>query len=430
MDVSNAGIERKDRLGLASWCAYDWANSAFPTIVTTFIFPVYFTQAVAENPIQGAAQWGYTVAASSLVVAFAAPPLGAIADHLGRRKPWLLAFTLLTAAATAALWWVKPSPQYAFLALTLYAVAAASFGFAMVFYDAMLRSIAPPGYIGRISGWGWSLGYAGGLLCLVIALLAFIEADPPPFGLSAALREHVRATSLLVAAWFTLFSIPIFLFTPDRPARNTSFHDAIQSGLLGLHGSLRTILNHEPLARFLLAYMLYANGLNTLFAFGGIFAAGAFGMSLTEVLYFGIALNVTAGLGAAGFAWIDDLIGSKKTIMVALCAVSSLGLALVLVRSETVFVVLGCALGLFVGPAQAAGRSMMAKLAPHDLETEAFGLFGLAGKVTVFLGPLVLGLATQVSGSQRVGMSTVLVFFVAGILVLLPLREPEMPNTK
>ena len=148
------------RLGLASWCLYDWANSAFPTIVTTFVFSVYFTRAVADNPVDGAVQWSHSAA---LAVVLGAPALGAIADSLGRRKPWLLAFTALTVAGTLALWLVKPSPSYVFAGQVLYAAAATSFGFAMVFYDAMLRSIAPPGYIGRMSGWGWALGYGGGL---------------------------------------------------------------------------------------------------------------------------------------------------------------------------------------------------------------------------------------------------------------------------
>ena len=425
-----SGISRNQRIGLVSWCLYDWANSAFPTIITTFVFSVYFTQMVASEPVRGAAQWSYAVAAAAFVVAIGAPALGAVADNLGRRKPWLFAFTLLTLACTAGLWWVKPSPQFTLLALVLYAAAAASFGFAMIFYDAMLRSIAPPDYLGRLSGWGWSLGYGGGLICLVVALLGFLQADPPPFGLVVEQGEHIRATSLLVAAWFALFSIPIFAFTPDRPSAGISLNQAVRTGISGLLGSLRRILQQGDVARFLLAHMLYSNGINTLFSFGGIYAAGTFDMSLEEVLYFGIVLNVTAGLGAAAFAWIDDLIGSKRTILIALCGLSSLGLTLVLVQSATLFFVLGCALGLFVGPAQAAGRSMMARLAPSGLETEAFGLYELAGKVTIFLGPLVLGFTTWIFHSQRAGMSTILLFFLAGIFVLLPLREPARLNVR
>ena len=418
------GISRAQRLGLASWCLYDWANSAFSTIITTFIFSVYFTQMVARDPIQGSVQWSYAVAAAALVVAMGAPALGAIADNLGKRKPWLLAFTLVTLICTAGLWWVKPSPQFAPLALVLYGLAAASFGFAMIFYDAMLRSISPPGYLGRLSGWGWSLGYAGGLTCLVVALLGLLKVFSPPVGLVVEQGDQIRATVLLVVAWFALFSIPIFAFTPDRPSTGLSLSQAVRTGILGLLGSLRRILGQGDVARFLIAHLFYSNGLNTLFSFGGIYAAGTFDMSFEEVLYFGIALNVTAGLGAAAFAWVDDLIGSKRTILIALCGLTSLGLMLVLVQSATWFFVLGCALGLFVGPAQAAGRSMMARLAPSDFETEAFGLYALSGKVTIFIGPLVLGLATWIFQSQRVGISTILLFFLAGIFVLAPLREP------
>lgn len=421
----SGGVASAQRAGLISWCLYDWANSAFSTIVATFVFPVYFSQMVARDPIQGATQWSYAVAAAALAVALGAPALGAVADNMGRRKSWLFAFTLLALAFTAALWQVEPSPRFVPLALALYAAAATSFGFALTFYDAMLRSIAPPNFLGRLSGWGWSLGYAGGLLCLMAALFGLLKPEPPPFGLAVAQAEHIRATNLLVSAWFGVFSIPIFVFTPDRPATGVSVYQAVKTGIAGLAGSMRQILLRPNIGRFLIAFMLYSNGVNTLFSFGGVYAAGAFGMSLDEVLYFGIVLNVTAGLGAATFAWIDDLIGSKRTILIALCGLSSLGLALVFVQSQALFFVLGGVLGLFVGPAQAAGRSMMARLAPSGLETEAFGLYQLSGKATIFAGPLVLGFVTSMFQSQRAGMSTILLFFVGGILVLLPLREPN-----
>ncbi len=430
--LSSSGMSSSDNLrggaskaGLASWCLYDWANSAFPTLITTFVFSVYFTQRVAADPVQGATQWSLSVAAAAIVVALCAPALGAIADLLGRRKPWIASFTLLTALFTASLWWIKPSPEFAVAGQILYAAAAAAFGCAMIFYDAMLRSIAPPGYIGRVSGWGWALGYAGGLACLLAALAGLVRADPLPFGLDAGQAEHIRATSLLVAAWFLIFSVPLFLFTPDRPATGLSATAAARTGLVGLRKSVAKVLMHPGLGRFLIAHMLFTNGLNTLFSFGGIYAAGTFDMTFDEVLRFGIILNVTAGLGAAVFAWIDDLIGSKRTILIALTALTALGLALVTIRSAALFLVLGSLLGLFVGPAQAAGRALMAKLAPRDLETEAFGLYQLAGKVTVFLGPLVFGFVTWLFQSQRAGMASILLFFIGGIILLLPLREPR-----
>jgi len=421
-------VKRSDKVGLISWCLYDWANSAFSTIVVTFMFPVYFIQMVARDPLRGATQWSYAVAAAAFVVAIGAPSLGAVADNMGRRKPWLLAFTLLTLAFTAALWRVEPSPQFSLLALALYAAAATSFGFAMILYDAMLRSIAPPGYLGRLSGWEWALGYAGGLLCLVAALFGLLKAEPPPFGLAVTQAEHIRATSLLVSLWFGTFSTPIFIFTPDRPTAGVPVYQAVQKGIAGLAISVRQIVRRPGIGRFLIACMLYSNGVNTLFSFGGVYAAGVFGMSLDEVLYSGILLNIAARLGAAVFAWIDDLIGSKCTVLIALCGLSSLGLATVLVETKDWFVLLGGALGLFVGPAQAAGRSMMARLAAAGLATEAFGLYELSGKATIFAGPFILGFVTSMFQSQRAGMSTILLFFGAGMLVLLPLREPARSN--
>jgi UMF1 family MFS transporter len=413
--------------GLAGWCLYDWANSAFPTVITTFVFSVYFTQAVAETPIIGAVQWSRGLAVASLIVALASPVLGAIADHAGRRKPWLLVFTLANVGACAALWFVEPISGDVPLGLTLYVLASVAFGFAMVFYDAMLPGIAPAGYLGRLSGWGWAVGYAGGLACLVIALFALVRADPLPFGLDREAAEHVRATGLLVALWFVLFSLPLFAFTPDRPSTGIPLTQAVRAGLASLRTTLRHLPENRATARFLLAHMFYTNGLTTLFAFGGVYAAGAFGMEMAEVLTFGIVLNITAGAGAAAFAWVDDWLGSKRTIIIALGALLTLGSALVLVESKTLFWIFGAALGIFVGPAQAAGRSLMARLAPPELATEMFGLYALAGKATVFAGPLVLGLATDFFQSQRAGIATILVFLLAGLLILRPLQEPESP---
>lgn len=429
LPATGAPIRRPGFLGLAGWCLYDWANSGFPTVITTFVFSVYFTQAVAETPIIGTVQWSRGLTVAALIVALVSPFLGAIADHTGRRKPWLLVFTLGSAGACAALWFVEPTTEDARLGLTLYVLASVAFGFAMVFYDAMLPGIAPAGYLGRLSGWGWAVGYAGGLACLVIALLGLVRADPLPFGLDRAAAEHVRATGLLVALWFLVFSVPLFAFTPDRPPAGIPLRQAVPAGLDSLRTTLRHLPENRAIARFLLAHMFYTNGLTTLFAFGGVYAAGAFGMELAEVLTFGIVLNITAGAGAAAFAWVDDWLGSKRTIIIALGALLGLGSALVLVESKTLFWILGAALGVFVGPAQAAGRSLMARLAPPELATEMFGLYALAGKATVFAGPLALGLATDLFQSQRAGIATILAFLLAGLLILRPLQEPERPTS-
>ncbi|MGB8274604.1 MAG: MFS transporter [Alphaproteobacteria bacterium] len=412
--------------GIIAWCFYDWANSAFPAVISTFVFSTYFTQAVAENPTIGTAQWSWAITASALFVAALGPVLGAISDAAGPRKPWLLGFTLVSAVACGLMWFVHPHPYDVVLALALYAVANAAFEFGTVFYNAMLADIAPPSWIGRISGWGWGLGYAGGLACLVVVLVLFVQAESPALGLERAEAEHVRVVGPLAGVWYFLFALPLFLFTPDIASKGLRLKRAIREGSASLWRSLRHIREHGNVVRYLIAHMIYTDGLNTLFAFGGIFAAGSFGMTIEEVTMFGIALNVTAGLGAAAFAWIDDWIGAKRTIALALVGLTLVGGTLLLVTGKAAFWVLALLLGVFFGPAQAASRSLMARLAPAQLRTEMFGLFAMSGKATSFVGPFVLGWVTLVFDSQRVGMATVLVFFVVGLGILIGVREPRL----
>ena len=403
---------------LVSWCLFDWANSAFPTVVTTFVFAAYFTQAVAADQITGTSQWGYTISVAALVVAVIGPVLGAIADKGGRRKPWIAVFTLLCVLASALLWFTRPDPADVPWALVFVGLATIGFEMGMVFYNAMLPDLAPKRMIGRISGWGWGLGYGGGLVCLVVALFAFVQAETPLFGLDKEALEDVRITPVLAAAWFAVFSLPLFFATPDKAASGLDIPAAIRQGIAELIATLRRIREFADIARYLLARMIYTDGLNTLFAFGGIYAAGTFGMETVEVIQFGIAINLTAGLGAASFAWVDDWIGPKRTILISLAALIVLGAALLVIESKTLFWVFGLSLGLFVGPAQAASRSLMAHLAPAELRAEMFGLYAFSGKATAFLGPALFALGTDIFDSQRAGMATIVVFLAVGMILL------------
>jgi len=409
--------------GIIGWCLYDWANSAFPTVITTFVFAAYFTKAVAADPVSGTEQWGYAISASALAVAVTGPVLGAIADHAGARKPWIAVLTFICVIATAMLWFTRPDPSDIIWVLFFVALANYAFEMGMVFYNAMLADIAPKPLTGRISGWGWGLGYAGGLLCLAVALVLFVQPDPALFGLDKSASEPIRATALLVAVWFAVFSIPLFLYTPDAPASGLSVTAAVRRGLCEFIATIRRLRDYAQIVRFLIARMFYADGLTTLFAFGGIYAAGTFGMGFSELIVFGIALNVTAGLGAAAFGWVDDALGSKKTIMIAVSALIVLSTAVLLAPSKTWFWILAMPLGIFVGPAQAASRSMMTHLTPPDVRNEMFGLYALSGKATAFMGPALLGWVTAMADSQRIGMATILVFFGIGLLLLLTVRD-------
>ena len=409
--------------GALSWCLYDWANSAFNTVIGTFVFSVYFARGIYGDEVAGSAAWAYVIGASGLAVALASPVLGAIADQAGRRKGWLFAFTALTVGPTALLWFALPDPGFILYALTLVFLASVAFELAQVFYNAMLADVAAPERLGRLSGYAWGLGYFGGLACLVVALVGFIQPETPWFGVGTEEAANVRATSLLVAVWFALFSLPLFLFTPDRAPTGLSAARAVRAGLAQLRRTLLSLRSYANIARFLVASALYRDGLGTLFAVGGLYAAGTFGMSFEQILVFAIGLNVTAGLGAAAFGLMDDRVGSKGTVLTALAGLIVLGAALLVAEGITLFIALALALGLFVGPAQAASRSLLARISPEDMETEMFGLYALTGKSIAFLGPLAFGFLTSTFDSQRVGMASILVFWIAGGALLLTVRE-------
>lgn len=403
---------------LFSWAMYDWANSAFFAVIQTFVFATYFINSVAESETIGSNQWGNTISAAGLLIALAGPFLGAIADQLGKRKPWILGFSLLCIFATASLWFVQPSNSYLLMALVLIFLSSVGSECAIIFYNAMLPGLAPQKTIGRWSGWAWGLGYAGGLACLILVLLVFVDVEQPPFGLDTTAAEHVRAGFVLVAVWYAVFSLPLFLYTPDAPGTGMPLRKAIQNGWRQLRESIQQVRAYKNIYRFLIARMIFIDGLATIFAFGGIYAAGTFDFSERDVLLFGIGLNLTAGLGAAVFAWIDDWIGSKLTIELSLVGLIITTTSVLLVEDIFWFWAFGLLLGIFVGPVQAAGRTYMGRIAPKDLENQMFGLFALSGKVTAFLGPLLVGWLTYWAGSQRWGMSVIVLLFLVGLAIM------------
>lgn len=415
------------RRGIIGWCLYDWANSAFPTVIITFVFAAYFTKGVAPDEVTGTALWGQAIGWSALVVAALSPIVGAIADHTGRRKPWLFVTTLLCVLCSSALWTIAPDENLIVRALIIVALANIAFEMGMVFYNAMLPDIASADRIGRISGWGWGAGYIGGLSCLALVLVLFVQAETPAFGLDKDSAEHLRAVGPFVGIWMVLFALPLFLLTPDRPATGIGGREAITRGIRELVSTIKKARQHAQVFKFLIARMIYTDGLNTLFAFGGIYAAGTFGMSFSDLIIFGIGINVTAGIGAFAFAWADDRWGPMRVIYVSLAALCVLSTAILFVTDISLFWVIGLSLGIFVGPAQSASRSMMARLAPPEITTEMFGLYALSGKATAFLGPMLVGALTAASGSQRVGMAAIVAFFVVGGLLLRGVREPTRP---
>ncbi|MBT5433672.1 MAG: MFS transporter [Rhodospirillaceae bacterium] len=424
--MTTAELDRPvTKRGLAAWCLFDWANSPTPTVVVTFVFAPYFARGIVGNEAEGLALWSWGIAFSALVIAVLAPVTGAIADAAGRRKPWIAGFSLLTILATAGLWFCAPDPTWIFPTLILVALVNIGFETSTVFYNAMLPDLADAKRVGRISGWAWGMGYGGGLACLIVALLVFIMADPAPFGLDPGQSEPVRAVALLVALWFIVFGWPMFVWSPDRPSANVAFGVSARRGMRRLVETARELGQHRIIVRFLIARLLYIDGLNTLFALGGLYAASTFGMDEKSVLIFAIALNATAGLGAVGFAWMDDKVGARTTLTWTLGCLMIVSTAILLVQSALWFWILGIVLGTFIGPVQSASRSLMARLAPPAMTGEMFGFFALSGKLTSFAGPLLVGLVAYATDSQRLGMGVIVVLMAIGLIILRTVPEPE-----
>lgn len=405
-----------------AWAFYDWANSAFTTLVVTFVYGTYFTSAIAADEISGTGQWSRAVALSGILVALTSPLLGALADQGDGRRRYLAAATFVCCAATFALTFVAPGTDNAVLiALTLFVIANVAFELGGVFYNAFLPDVAPQERLGRVSGWAWGLGYAGGLSCLAIALVTLVR-DDPLFGIPTENGFNYRATNLLVAGWFLAFSLPLLWLAPRQPSGGTAGNGIVKA-YRALAGTLRELRKYREIVKLLAARLVYNDGLVTIFAFGGIYAAGTFGLTLSEVIVFGIAINVAAGIGAALFGLVDDRLGGKTTILITLAALIPATALAALAPSVTWLWVAAFGIGIFVGPNQAASRSLLARFVPEAKATEFFGFFAFSGKITAFAGPLLLGIVTELFDSQRAGVATVLIFFVVGAALLLPLNE-------
>ena len=411
-----AGASRAAR---RAWALYDWAGDGFSAVIIAFVFSAWFTRSLAADPDTGTTQSGAALAVAGVVAALSAPLAGAVADRGGPVKPWLAAATLLTAAATAGLWFVQPGPGAVALALALVGLGSYGSELSKVFYNAMLPRLAAPGQLGRLSGQGWALGYAGGLACLALVFVAVLGGRTGGAGVDAAMRW----VGPVVAGWLLVFSLPLFLRVPDRRWTEAGARRTLREAMGNLRRTLGDLARHGTLLRFLVARLVYTDGTGTLFAFGGVYAAGTFGLGVREVLVFGVALNVAGGLGALAGSAIDDRIGPKRTILGALAGVVAFGLPLLFVEDAALLWAFGVPLGLCLGPVQPASRSLLARLTPPGLEAQMFGFFATSGKITAFAGPALVATLTALFGTQRAGMAAIVLFFVVGALLLLPVAE-------
>jgi UMF1 family MFS transporter len=421
--MSRPSAERGSSREIWAWALFDFANSPFTTLVVTFIYATYFTQSAAGGADRGTVLWSRGVTITGIVVAILSPILGAVADRGGFRKLFLVLTTVVCVAGTAALYWIVPERVVA--ALACFVIANVAFETAEVFYNAFLPDVAPPERIGRVSGIGWGLGYAGGLLALVVALVALVQPETPWLGFAKEGGENIRATNLLVALWFLVFSVPTFAILHEDKSKVSQGGQVVRDAYRQLRDTFVEIRRYRQIVRLLIARLFYNDGLITVFAFGGIYAAGTFGFTFEEILIFGIVLNVAAGAGAFALGFVDDKLGGKRTINISLWGLIVAALLAVLAPNKALFWVAGIGVGIFAGPNQSASRSLLGRFVPPDKENEFFGFFAFSGKATAFLGPFLLGLLTQAFGSQRAGVSVVVLLLALGLFLLRGVDEEE-----
>lgn len=410
-----APIRRRE---VVSWSLYDFANSAFTTLIVTFIFSRYYATVVSDDPLRGAVLWTRAVNFSAITVALLMPVLGAIADHSGRKKLFLFLATAQTVVFTALLFFAGPGD--ALWAGVIFVIGNVGYEGAQVFYNGFLPEISDRKTMGRVSGMAWGLGYVGGLLALALGLGLYSGWVPDTDYL------NVRASTLLVAAWYAVFSIPMFLWVTERAERRAA--SAGEYAIVGFRrvgDTFRQMRTFAEAAKLLLARLIYNDGLTTIFAMASIYVGATLGMGFGEVLVMGIVINLAAGIGAAGFGFVDDRIGGKRTIMITLVVLVAATAVGSLAESTTTFWVAAIFIGLMVGPNQSASRSLLSRFVPDSKQAEFFGFFAFSGKLSSVAGPFLYGLLLTLTENHRIAMGSIILFFVTGFLILLAVDEAE-----
>ncbi|MEO1536809.1 MAG: MFS transporter [Pseudomonadota bacterium] len=428
---------------ILGWYFFDWASQPFHTLLVTFVFGPFFA-AIATAYFAGTgldesaadaraqAMWSFTLTIAGLIVGLSAPILGALADATGRRMHWIGMFSVICVIGSAALWQTAPDGSNLSFALLMFGLGFVAVEFAQIFINAQLPGLGGKEDMGRLSGSGFSFGYLGGFVALVLALGLLVEQAtgltvfgvPPGFGLlDPDAAEGTRAVGPFVAIWFAVFMIPYFMWVrDDRTPRHRSFG----AGLAHLGRTVRSLGTRPSLASFLGGSMLYRDALNGLYAFGGTYAALVLNWSVPQVGVFGIIAVIAAAAFAFAGGRLDRRFGPKPVITLSL-------LALILVCGvigfmprvpDLLFMLCGVLIGGFGGTVQAASRTLMARHASSGAETEGFGLYGLAGRATSFLAPFLIGVVTALTGDVRNGVLPLILLFILG-LVLLRWTKPE-----
>lgn len=421
--------QRTDRLTVASWALWDWGSAAFNAVLVTFIFSVYLTDSVGQQIDSrfSPAQWlSWSMAVAGLVIFAVTPIMGQRSDRLGTRRRALGFWSLLTFVTMAGLFFVRnDAPEYFWLGLLGLAVGSVTIQFAEVNYFAQLNQVATEDKVGRVSGLGWSAGYFGGIVLLLICYFGFVAGEGGALGLSTEGGWNIRLVALLAAFWFGLSAIPVLLRVPEiAPSGDTT--GGIAQSYRELWRTLRSLWEEDRNAfAFLFASAIFRDGLSAVFSFGAVLGVSVYGLSPGDVLIFGVAANVAAALGAVVGGLIDDHVGPKAIILACLVTLTAMAGIMFFAEGATAFWICGLILCLCVGPAQASARGFLARVAPPGREGEMFGLYATTGRAVSWLTPFLFGVFVSLMGQgDRGGVLAIGLVLFVGALVLIPVKDP------
>lgn len=421
--------KRTDLLTVAAWALWDWGSAAFNAVLVTFIFSVYLTDSVGQQidsqftPAQWLS-WSMTVA--GLVIFAVTPVMGQRSDRLGTRRRALGFWSLLTFLVMASLFFIRnDAPVYFWLGLIGLAVGSVTIQFAEVNYFAQLNQVATEDKVGRVSGLGWSAGYFGGIVLLLICYFGFVSGEGGGLGLSTEGGWNIRLVALLSAAWFGLSAIPVLLRVPEI-APSGERTGGLAASYRELWRTVHTLWREDRNAfAFLFASAIFRDGLSAVFSFGAVLGVSVYGLSPGDVLIFGVAANVAAALGAVAGGLIDDHVGPKAIILTCLAILTLMAGIMFVAQGPTAFWICGLILCLCVGPAQASARGFLARVAPPGREGEMFGLYATTGRAVAWLTPFLFGVFVSLLGQgDRGGVLAIGLVLLVGALVLIPVKDP------
>ncbi len=401
----------KERSRIFVWSLFDFANTSFSIVVVTFLYAVYFKKTVAHAEPVGDLYWSIATSTSMIITAFISPVFGAIADYSAGKKRFLLFFTALCIAATSLLYLIDAGEI--FWGIIIFIIANIGFEAGLVFYDSFLPEITAPKNYGRVSGYGFGMGYLGSLATLAL-VFPFIQAD--------LVKEAFPVTGL----FFLVFSLPLFIFLKETRKKSDEAVSYIKVGFNRVWSTITNLKNHKNLVFFLLSYFFYIEGVNTVIYFSGNYASTTLGFTDQDLLIFFLTVQTTAIVGSVILGIIADSIGQKRTIVITLFMWLATIILAYFVEDKTGFYIVGLIAGAAMGSCQSTSRSLMSKLTPPERKTEFFGFYSFFGKSSAVIGPLVFGLVSFLSGSQRLAIISIGFFFIVGLIILRKVKDPKV----